>query len=149
MIAAVRVPDCDAARLRASLALDGELDDVCRAQLARHLERCAACARLAGRMEAVSEALRRAPHERFRCEPGRLGRLRSTSTSVRHWAGATVAVVAVVLVTGALPEGTAPQRHEHQSATLGAAARLSPLELPIGQRSAMDDFVAPPLHARG
>ncbi len=150
MISAARLPDCDAARLRASLALDGELDDVGRAQLARHLERCTECARLAGRMEAVSDVLRRAPYERFRCEPGRLRRLRSTSTSMRHWAGATVAVVAVVLVTGALPEdGTAPQRHERQSATLGAAARLSPLELPIGQRSAMDDFVAPPLHPRG
>lgn len=150
MIAVVRVPDCDAARLRASLALDGELDDVGRAQLARHLERCAECARLAARMETVSEVLRHAPHERFRFEPGRLRRLRSTSTSVRHWAGATVAVVAVVFVTGALSDGgTAPQRDEHQSATSGIAARLSPLELPIGQRSAMDDFAAPPLHARG
>ena len=30
-----------------------------------------------------------------------------------------------------------------------AAPELSLFELPIGQRSAMDDFVAPPLHARG
>jgi hypothetical protein len=67
---------------------------------------------------------------------------------VRHWAGAAVAVLAVVLVTGALPDGgTAPQRHERPTASAGAGARLSPLELPIGQRSAMDDFAARPLHA--
>jgi predicted anti-sigma-YlaC factor YlaD len=141
---------CDSARLRASLALDGELDDVACAQLARHLSGCAECARVTARMEEVAARLRRAPRERFHCEPGRLRRLRSTSTSVRHWAGAAVAVVAVVLVTGALPNGgTTPQRHERRTATAETSARLSPLELPIGQRSAMDDFVAPPLHARG
>ena len=138
------------ARLRASVALDGELDELGGAQLARHLSHCGECARLGARMEAVSEALRGAPHERFRCEPAPLRRLRSTSTSVRHWAGAAVAVLAVVLVTGALPDGgTAPPQHERPTASSGAAARLSPLELPIGQRSAMDDFAAPPLHARG
>jgi predicted anti-sigma-YlaC factor YlaD len=140
---------CDSARLRASLALDGELDDVGCAQLARHLSGCAECARVTARMEEVAAFLRRAPRERFHCEPGRLRRLRSTSTSVRHWAGAAVAVVAVVLVTGALPDGGTTPRHERRAATAGASARLSPLELPIGQRSAMDDFVAPPLHARG
>ena len=142
--------ECDAARLRASVALDGELDDLGRAQLARHLSHCGECARVSARMEAVSDALRDAAPERFRCDPGPLRRLRSTSTSVRHWAGAAVAVLAVVLVTGALPDGgTAPQRHERPTASAGAGARLSPLELPIGQRSAMDDFAAPPLHARG
>ena len=87
--------DCDAARLQASAAIDGELDDVGRVQLARHLSACAECARVAARMEEVAELLRGAPRERFRCEPGRLRRLRSTSTPVRHWAGAVVAVVAV------------------------------------------------------
>ena len=111
---------------------------------------CAECARVAARMEEVAELLRGAPRERFRCEPGRLRRLRSTSPPVRHWAGAVVAVVAVVLVTGALPDrGATPQRDETRTATAGGYARVSPLELPIGQRSAMDDFVAPPLHARG
>lgn len=142
--------DCDAARLRASVAIDGELDDVGCVQLARHLSACAECARVAARMEEVAERLRGAPRERFRCEPGRLRRLRSTATPVRHWAGAVVAVVAVVLVTGALPDrGATPERDESRTATAGASARVSPLELPIGQRSAMDDFVAPPLHARG
>jgi predicted anti-sigma-YlaC factor YlaD len=143
-------PDCDAARLRASVAIDGELDDVNRVRLDRHLSACAECARVAARMEEVAALLRGAPHERFRCEPGRLRRLRSTSPSVRQWAGAVVAVAAVVLVTGALPDrGAAPQRDESRTATAGGYARVSPLELPIGQRSAMDDFVAPPLHARG
>lgn len=146
----MHLTDCDAARLRTSLAIDGELDDVGRGLLARHLFACAECARVAARMEGVAELLRGAPRERFRCEPRRLRRLRSTSTSVRHWAGAAVAVVAVVLVTGALPDGgTTSQRQERRTATAPVSARLTPLELPIGQRSAMDDFVAPPLHARG
>jgi hypothetical protein len=101
-------------------------------------------------MEAAAELLRGAPVERFRCRPARPRRLRSPLASRRHWAGAAVAVLAIVLVTGALPEGrTPPQRPERRTATPGSAARLSPLALPIGQRSAMDDFSAPPLHAHG
>ncbi len=146
----MHLTDCDAARLRTSLAIDGDLDDVGRGLLTRHLSACAECARVAARMERVAELLRCAPRERFRCQPRRLRRPRSTSTSVRHWAGAAVAVVAVVLVTGALPDGgTTSQRPGRRTAVAPVSARLAPLELPIGQRSAMDDFVAPPLHARG
>ena len=142
--------DCHAARLRASVAIDGELDHVGRVQLARHLSACADCARVAAQMDDVAELLRGAPRERFRCEPGPRRPLRSRSPSVRHWAGAVVAVVAVVLVIGALPDrGATPQRDESRTAAASGYARVSPLELPIGQRSAMDDFVAPPLPARG
>ena len=137
---------CDSARQRASVAIDGELDDVGRLQLDRHLSHCAECARLAARMEAAAERLRGAPLERFRCELPRVRHLRSTSTSSRHWAGAAVTVLAVVLVTGALPgPGATPEPADRPTAGSGAAARLSPLELPIGQRSAMEDFAAPAL----
>jgi predicted anti-sigma-YlaC factor YlaD len=134
---------CDSARLRVSLALDGELDDVGRLQLDRHLHGCAECSGLAARMTSAVQGLRAAPRERFRCEPVGMRPPRSTSPAARHWAGAAVAVLAVVLVTGALPVGgTTPPRPERPTAS-PSAARLSPLELPIGQRSAMDDFAAP------
>lgn len=141
------MPECDVARLRASLALDGELDDVGRAHLARHLDRCADCARLAVRMEAGARLLRQAPREHVRCTFRHARLLRSTSSpSGRHWAGAAVAMVAIVLVTGALPgPATTPQPPARASTQGGAGARVSPLELPIGQRSAMDDFSAPAL----
>lgn len=154
---AAHLHGCDVARLHASLAVDGELDDVGRAQLARHLGRCADCAQLALGMEAAAKLLRHAPPEPFRCTLRRKALLRSTSsTSGRHWAGAAAAVAAIVLVAGALPErGTTPQQPRPTAGYGGAGTRLSPLELPIGQRSAMDDFAAPapaataPRHLRG
>jgi anti-sigma factor RsiW len=157
--AVARPPECDAALERASLAVDGELDDVGRAHLARHLDRCADCCRLARRMEAAAELLRQAPPEPVHCTLHRARLLRSTSsTPGRHSAGAAVAVAAIVLATGALPppETTRPPA---RPAAHDIGATLSPIALPIGQRSAMDDFAAPPLrggvlasaprHARG
>jgi hypothetical protein len=84
---------------------------------------------------------RRAPPARFRCELAGGQRARSCSSGLgRHyWAGAAVAVAALVLATGALPrqdDGAAPSP---PGARAGAAV-VSPLALPIGQRSAMDDF---------
>ena len=60
--------ECDAARERASLALDGALDDVGRRQLARHVARCAACAAVVDELGAVTALLRTAPLEAYRCE---------------------------------------------------------------------------------
>jgi anti-sigma factor RsiW len=132
---------CAEARLRASLALDGELDEVGGLRLCRHLEGCSDCVRVIAGMESASRALRRAPLERFRCEilPGQLVRARSSGHG-RHLAGAAVAVAALVLATGALPgrDDTAAPSPPGASAT----AVVVPLELPIGQRSAMDDFAA-------
>ena len=138
---------CDAARLRASLALDGELDDVGRLRLDQHLALCAECAGIAARMEATSALLRRAPIRRFRCELRGARRVRlRTSVRGHRWAGAAVAIVALVLATGALPGGEHPSPDARRAPTAGT--RVSPLELPIGQRSAMDDFSAPALARR-
>ncbi len=138
---------CDAARLRVSLALDGELDDVGRVRLDHHLALCAECAGVAARMEAACGRIRRAPLARFRCE-SRGARLVRPRTSARghHLAGAAAAVVAVVLATGALPGGEHPALDVRRTSAEGT--RVSPLELPIGQRQAMDDFSAPALARR-
>jgi hypothetical protein len=135
-------PACDDARFAASLALDGGLDEIGRIHFLRHLESCPKCAQVVTGMESASSLLRRAPLARFRCElaGGQLTRS-SPSGLGRHWAGAAAAVAALVLATGALPrhdDGAAPSP---PGARAGAAV-VSPLALPIGQRSAMDDFAA-------
>jgi len=130
--------DCRDARLRASLALDDELDEVGRHRLARHLEECVACEQVVADMRSATRSLRRARTERFRCElrPAQLAARASSSGTGRHLAGAAVAVAALVLATGALPgrDDTAA------TSPSGAGAVVAPLQLPIGQRSAMDDF---------
>jgi anti-sigma factor RsiW len=141
---------CDAARLRVSLSLDGELDDVGRLRLDHHLAVCTECAGIAARMEAASVRIRRAPLGRFRCElrGARLVRPRTSARRHhRHLAGAVVAVVALVLATGALP-GRSEHPSPHVRRTSATGTRVSPLELPIGQRQAMDDFSAPALARR-
>ena len=131
--------DCRDARLRASLALDDQLDEVGRQRLARHLEECVACTQVVADMRSATRSLRHARMERFRCDlrPAQLARVGSSGTG-RHLVGAAVAVAALVLATGALPgrddtPATSPP---------GAGAVVAPLQLPIGQRSAMDDFAA-------
>jgi anti-sigma factor RsiW len=135
---------CDDARLRASLELDGELDDLGRLHLRRHLESCARCARDVEGMRAASSVLRSAPLERYACGLAGARVLRSCGTARgRHWVGAAVAVVALVLATGALPRSD--DAHVVLGRAVGAApgrpAPVMPLKLPIGQRSAVDDFL--------
>lgn len=132
---------CADARALASLALDDELDELGSRQLRGHVASCRDCARAIGKMRLASELLRSAPRARFRCElaRGRLVRAYSSRAGGRVWAGAAMTVAALVLATGALPGGddtsaTSPRR---------AGAVVTPLELPIGQRSAMDDFAPP------
>lgn len=128
---------CDEARLRASLALDGALDEVGRSRLRRHLRSCAECARVVDEMRATSGLLRRAPLARFRCDLTSMQLVRTCSSGLgRVWAGAGVAVAALVLATGALPRGDGAAAHSPRVAD----AVVAPLSLPIGQRSAMDDF---------
>ena len=134
--------ECRDARLRTSLALDDELDEVGRQRLARHLEDCVACTQVVADMRSATRSLRRARTERFRCElrPAQLAAHASSSGTGRHLAGAAVAVAALVLATGALPgqDDTAAT----SPSGVGAGAVVAPLQLPIGQRSAMDDFAA-------
>ena len=93
-------------------------------------------------MHATSDLMRRAPLSRFRCDltPTQLARTCSSGLG-RVWAGASVAVAALVLATGALPRADDGAAHSPRAASAGTV--VAPLALPIGQRSAMDDFVAP------
>ena len=50
--------DCELMRLRISVRLDGELSEAHRAELARHLDRCDACAQFARRLAGLTEVLR-------------------------------------------------------------------------------------------
>ena len=132
--------ECRDARLRASLALDDELDEVGRQRLARHLEDCVGCTQVVADMRSATRSLRRARTERFRCElrPAQLAAHASSSGAGRHLAGAAVAVAALVLATGALPGRDDTAATSPSGASAGAV--VAPLQLPIGQRSAMDDF---------
>ena len=87
---ALRSLECEAAMERASLALDGALDDVGREQLARHLARCPACAAVVEELGAVTSLLRRAPLEPYRCE---LPRPRRRAGRVAPWAASAAAAV--------------------------------------------------------
>ena len=130
---------CDEARASASLALDGELDELGSRQLRGHLASCRDCTGAVGKMRLASELLRSAPRARFRCELGRgqLVRVCSSGAGGRIWAGAAMTLAALVLATGALPG------RDDTAAPSPRAAVVAPLALPIGQRSAMDDFAPP------
>lgn len=130
---------CDEARASASLALDGELDELGSRQLRGHLASCRDCTGAVGKMRLASELLRSAPRARFRCELGRGQLVRACSSGMggRIWAGAAMTLVALVLATGALPG------RDDTAAPSPRAAVVAPLALPIGQRSAMDDFAPP------
>jgi predicted anti-sigma-YlaC factor YlaD len=130
---------CADARALGSLALDGELDELRSHRLRDHLASCRDCARAVGKMRLASEVLRSAPRARFRCELGRgqLVRACSSGAGGRIWAGAAVTLAALVLATGALPG------RDDTAAPSPRAAAVVPLTLPIGQRSAMDDFAPP------
>jgi predicted anti-sigma-YlaC factor YlaD len=130
---------CADARALGSLALDGELDELRSHRLRDHLASCRDCARAVGKMRLASEVLRSTPRARFRCELGRGQLVRACSSGVggRIWAGAAMTLAARVLATGALPG------RDDAAAPSPRAAVVVPLTLPIGQRSAMDDFAPP------
>jgi len=50
--------DCELMRLRISVRLDRELSELERARLARHLDRCGACAQFARGLAGLTEVLR-------------------------------------------------------------------------------------------
>jgi Putative zinc-finger len=134
---------CDDARLRASLALDDALDDVGLLRLRSHLEGCPSCARFAIEMGSVVSLMRRAPLEGFRCELAGSRVLSScTSSGGRGWAGAAVAVLALGLATASLPGASDPTPPLGSTVAAAPPPRHSviPFKLPIGQRSAVDDF---------
>ena len=129
---------CADARALASLALDDELDELGSRQLRGHVASCRDCARAIGKMRLASELLRSAPRARFRCDltAAQLVRTCSSGPGGRIWAGAAMTLAALVLATGALPG------RDDDPASSPRTAVVAPLVLPIGQRSAMDDFAA-------
>jgi len=96
---------CDRARQAVSLGLDGELSQLERVLLERHLERCAACAEFSADVSGLTHQLRAAEVVRLE-RPIELPLRRRVGQGVRHagaWAAvASVAVTALLAVT-ALP----------------------------------------------
>ena len=127
---------CEAARLRASLALDAALDDdFGLLLLERHLMRCPDCTAVVAGMRAGTSAVRSAPAVPFRCEISLPAR-----RDVRRLPLANVAVaIATLAVAGVTLPNASPPRQPDDSVRLAAP----PPRLPIGQRSAGEDFLAP------
>jgi hypothetical protein len=133
-------PECEGARLRVSLALDSALaDDAALNGLWDHLGRCSACAAFAAEIGHATSLVRSSPPEPFRCELTSPPLRRVRAEAQRPWTSVAVVVAAVVLGVSQLP-GSAdapgdpdPMRPRSVSA---------PVRLPIGQRSAADDFAA-------
>ena len=134
-------PRCRDARLRrlsrstASSTRSGRrrLRETSRGRVSRARRSSPTCGRRPGRSGARARS-------RFRCElaAAQLAAHASSSGTGRHLAGAAVAVAALVLATGALPG----RDDDGGYVSPAAGAVVAPLQLPIGQRSAMDDFAA-------
>jgi hypothetical protein len=133
---------CRDARFRASAALDGMLDDIGLRLLRSHLDGCPGCARFVSRMRLASTLLQNAPRERFRCELTGLRRLRlRPAARGLPWATAAVAVLALAFGTSSVPRpADSPARLDQALARDAGARDGVPLKLPLGQRSAADDF---------
>ena len=129
--------ECDDARLLASLALDGIVDDLLLKDLWEHLGTCLACARFAAELGYATALVRSAPHVPFRGELASPRLLRSRVEAHRGpWATAAVVLVAVGLGISHLTSAShGPSADERRGADVAA-----PFRLPIGQRSAAADF---------
>ena len=131
------VPDvggaCEAARLRASLALDGGLDDdFDLLLLERHLARCPECADVVAAMRRAASTVRRAPLVAHRCD------VRAPSGRPLPWTNVAVAILTIAAAGAILPQAPGPDRPGEPPRRLASP----PPPLPIGQRSAVDDFLA-------
>ena len=134
--------ECDAARERVSLELDGALDDVGRGLLARHLGRCTECSGFAAELGALTTLLRTAPLEPHRCEVERPSRHAARRLP---WAGSAAVVAALAVGITSLPYASSPSTRGASLTAADLGRSLVPVKLPIGQRSAECDFVAPPV----
>src|SRR6266498_2943416 len=96
---------CDRARQAVSLQLDGELSQLERALLDRHVGRCAACAAFAADATALTEQLRAAPVLELEW-PIQLPLSRRVGHRFRHvgaWAAAASVAATALLAVTALP----------------------------------------------
>ena len=123
---------CEAARLRASLALDDALDDdFDLLLLERHLTRCPECTEVVAGMRATAAAVRGTPLAAHRVEvgaPARDGRR-------LPWANVAVALMTIAVAGVTLPTASSPRSQDD-------ASRLAapPPRLPIGKRLDGEDF---------
>src|SRR6476646_10689130 len=93
---AVLAAECERARARASLGLDGELSQLEQALLRAHVGRCAACAEFASDVGALTQELRTTALERVVVE-ALPARRRSGRRTFRLGAAAAVVVIAAGL----------------------------------------------------
>ena len=149
----VHSPICDRAHAWVSRGLDGQLNELSRLALRRHLDRCADCAKYAADVDLFTSVLRDAPLEEYRCDPGAFRRRRQARA--RRLVPSVAALALVSAVTGVavshqleLSQNRAPDYSTSLPtftpwSQAGEDARMSVrqrIRLPIGQRSAADDF---------
>jgi anti-sigma factor RsiW len=96
---------CDRAREAASLALDGELSQLERVLLERHLDRCPACAEFSADVSALTRELRAAEVVRLerQIELPLRRRVGHGFRNVGAWATTAAVAVAALLAVTALP----------------------------------------------
>jgi predicted anti-sigma-YlaC factor YlaD len=136
---------CDLARQRVSSELDGELSEFDRHLLARHLERCVECRRFADDALTLTQVLRTAPLDPYTC--GEVGPRRARRFG-RARQIAPVAAAILVVSTAATTLVTGGRREQprlmpitaHRPIATKAGFVADRVKLPIGQRSAGDDF---------
>jgi predicted anti-sigma-YlaC factor YlaD len=97
--------ECERARARASLALDGELSQVERAHLRAHVGRCTDCAAYARDLDGLTQELRAAPLQR---PHGRVPARRRRPAARRLQLGLVAAVVALAAGLGSLAGSLTP-----------------------------------------
>lgn len=128
---------CGRARLDASLALDRALGERRLEALWEHLGSCPSCAAFAAELGYATTLVRSEPLEPVRPELSSPRVLRSWIDARRGpWTSAALVAVAVVLGTTQLPSPG-----DGREAPAQARSDEPPLRLPIGQRSAAEDFV--------
>jgi anti-sigma factor RsiW len=120
---------CDRSREWISLELDGELSELERARLHRHLELCAGCARHASVVRTVTREIRAAPVEAPAAR-GPLSQRRSSVPALQLLAAA--AAVAMAVGTGALA-GSLPISPRAFSPALIQAMPPPPYSPPVAQ----------------
>src|SRR5262245_12576673 len=106
-----RTTSCEHAGQLVSQRLDGELTELERTALDRHLAECASCRAVASDLEGIAELLRDAPPVRFERElvfEGRRARGRAVGRAAALASFAGAAAVAAVLVVSNVRQSEAP-----------------------------------------
>ncbi len=96
----------------------------------------------AAELGALTTLLRAAPLEPHRCEVERPSRHAARRLP---WAGSAAVVAALAVGITSLPYASSPSTRGASLTAADLGRSLVPVKLPIGQRSAECDFVAPPV----